>query len=319
VRSGRAKPVLFDTDIGSDVDDAVALALLLACPDEIDLVAVTTVAADAVLRARVAARLLGLAGRQDVTVFAGERDAVLRRERFAIWEHVGKGLPDGPDAPISDEPAAERIVRAARETPGLELLFVGPMTNLARAIALDPDLPERVSGLTIMGGHVRRVTCGRTVFEPGIDYNLCSDPEASVACLGAGFPTTLVTADVTLQTWMRPADVAALERAGPVARAVAAQIRIWDPIQRKLFTDLGGEMAEDNVAYLHDPLAALSLIDERGIGFEQLRIVPTIVGNTFRTLEAPPYGAIGVPMRVATRVDAPTVERAIVERIARRA
>jgi purine nucleosidase len=231
---------------------------------------------------------------------------------------VGKGLTDGPDAPISDEPAAERIVRAARETPGLELLFVGPMTNLARALALDPDLPKRVAGLTIMGGHVRRVAIGSKVFGPGIDYNLCSDPEASVACLGAGFETTLVTADVTLQTWMRPADVAAFESAGPVARAVAVQIRIWDPIQRKLFTDLGGEMAKDNVAYLHDPLTALALIDERGIGFERLRIVPTIVDGTFRTVEAPSDGALGIPMRVATRVDAPAVERAIVERIVAR-
>jgi purine nucleosidase len=309
------KQVLFDTDIGSDVDDAVALALLLACPREIELVAVTTVAAETPLRARIAARLLGLAGRTDVVVHPGERDAILRRDRFGIWDHVGKGLPGGPDAPVSDEPAPERIVRAAREAPGLELLFVGPMTNLARALALDPKLPDRVAGLTIMGGHVRRVALGRKVFGPGIDYNLCSDPEASVACLGAGFRTTLVTADVTLQTWLRPADVEAMERGGPVARAVATQVRIWDPVQRKLFTDLGGDMPEDNVAFLHDPLTALALVDARALGFERLRIVPTIEDGVLRTIEAPRDGVIGIPMQVATTVDAAAAERAIVSRI----
>jgi len=312
---GRPRPVLFDTDIGSDVDDAVALALLLACSDALDLVAVTTVAGDTGLRARIAARLLGVAGRTDVEVFAGARDAVLRRERFATWDHVGKGLPDGPDAPVRDEPAPERIVRAARETEGLMLLAVGPMTNLARALALDPDLPHRVAGLTVMGGHIRRVAIGRTVFAPGIDYNLCSDPEASVAVLGAGFRTTLVSADVTLQTWLRPADVARFEAAGPLARAVAAQVRIWDPIQRRLFTDLGGEMADDNVAFLHDPLTALALVDESALGFERLEIVTTIRDGVLRTLEVPAGSGLGPTMRVATRVDAAAAERAIVARI----
>lgn len=309
--------VLFDTDLGSDVDDAVALAFLLGSPEEIELVAVTTVAADTALRARITARLLGLGGRTGVEVCAGEREAVLRPGRFAMWDHVGRGLPDGPDARISPEPAAERIVRAAREHPGLELLFVGPMTNLARALALDPKLPERVAGLTIMGGHVRRAAIGGKVFGPGIDYNLCSDPEASVACLGSGFATTLVTADVTLQTWLRPEDVARMEAAGPVARAVAAQVRIWDPIQRKLFTDLGGEMAGDNVAFLHDPLSALALVDDASLRWESLRIVPTIERGTFRTIEVPAASPAGIPMRVATAVDADAARRAIVERVTR--
>jgi purine nucleosidase len=306
---------LFDTDIGSDVDDAVALALLLASPEAIALAAVTTVAADTTKRAQIAALLLGLAGRNDVPISIGERDALLRPHRFAIWGHEGLGVGDGPSAPISSEPAPERIVRMAREMPGLHILAVGPMTNVARALALDPELPRRVAGLTIMGGHIRRVAIGRKVFPPGIDYNLCSDPEASVAVLGAGFQTTLVTADVTLQTWLRPADVDAMEKSGPVGRSVAAQIRIWDPVQRKLFTDLGGEMAEDNVGYLHDPLAALALIDPAPLHFEELRIVTTIEQGVLRTIEVDAASGLGAPMRVATRVDAHAAERSIVARI----
>lgn len=312
------RPVVFDTDIGSDVDDAVALALLLACPEAIDLRAVTTVAADTAGRARLAARLLALAGRRDVPVAAGEREALLRRDRFPVWGHEGRGVPDGDLAPLLDEPAPQVLVRLAREVPGLEILAVGPMTNVARALALYPELPGRVGGLTIMGGHIRRVALGGKVFAPGIDYNLCSDPEAAVAVLGAGFRTTLVTADVTLQVWLRPGDVEALARSGPLGSALATQVRIWDPVQRSLFTGLGGEMAPDNVSFLHDPLAALSLIDPAPLRFETLRVVTTLAAGVLRTLEVDPASGLGAAMQVATAVDARAAERAIVARLTRR-
>jgi purine nucleosidase len=308
-----SRPVLLDTDLGSDVDDAIALALLLAC-SELRLVAVTTVAADVHGRAWAAARLLGLAGRSDVDVCAGARDALVRRERFVWREIETEGYPPGPEPRLCDEPAAERIVRAARETPGLELVAIGPLTNLAHALALDPELPRRVARLSVMGGHIRRVAIGERVCEPGIDYNLCSDPEASAMVLGAGFATRLVTADVTLATWLRESDLARLAAAAsPLARALVALIRLWTPWQRKIFVDqLGGTLAPDNVAFLHDPLTVLSLVDERALRFESLRIVPTIQDGVFRTLEAV---AIGAPMEVATAVDAAAAREAIVTRL----
>ena len=104
-------------------------------------------------------------------------------------------------------------MRAARETPGLELVAIGPLTNLAHALALDPELPSRVARLHVMGGHIRRARSATRVCEPGIDYNLCSDPEASARVLGAGFATRLVSADVTLETWLREADLARLDAA----------------------------------------------------------------------------------------------------------
>jgi purine nucleosidase len=311
------RPVLFDTDIGSDVDDALALALILACPAQLELKAVTTVASDSLLRARIARGLLGLAGRRDVDVCAGETRPLLRApERFAMQGHESRNLTEASSGPVSCEPAPERIVRAAREIPGLELVAVGPLTNLARALALDPELPERVAGLTVMGGHVREVRIGDHLCAPGIDYNLCSDPEASVAVLGAGFRTTLVTADVTLATWMVMADVERLEQAAPLARALAAQIRIWEPVQRRLFTGMGGTLAPDNAAFLHDPLAVLSLIDPEPLRFERLRIATTIEQGVLRTHEMPLAAKLGSEMRVATAVDARRAARAIVDRLA---
>ena len=311
-------PLLFDTDIGSDVDDAIALALTLAEPEALGLVAVTTVAGNTRGRAFAAARLLGLAGRQDVEVCVGAEAPLVRRGRF-VWRDIEtEGYPDGPDAPISDEPAAERIVRAAREIPGLEIAAIGPLTNLAHALALDPELPKRVSRLTIMGGHVRRVAIGEHVCEPGIDYNLCSDPEASVMVLGAGFEVRLVTADVTLQTWLREADLERLAAApGPLAPALVRLINLWTPWQRKIFTGLGGTLAPDNAAFLHDPLTLLSLLEPAPLHFERLRILPTISSGVMRTLEVAPQLALGAPMEVATRVDPVAASEAIVQRLLR--
>ena len=309
-------PLLFDTDLGSDVDDAVALAFTLASPEAIDLVAVTTVAADARGRARAAARMLGLAGRTDVNVHVGADEALGRPSSF-VWRDIEtKGYPDGPDAPISDEPAAERIVRAANETPDLEITAIGPLTNLAHALGLDPELPRKVKRLTVMGGHVREVRIGSYVCPPGIDYNLCSDPEAAVMVLGAGFETRLVSADVTLQCWLRDRDVARLEQApGPLAPLVANLVRIWTPFQHKIFTAIGGTLDADNAAYLHDPVTLLSLVDESPLTFESLRIVPTIENGVMRTLEVDPALGIGAPIQVATAVDPPAVRTAILDRL----
>jgi purine nucleosidase len=208
-------------------------------------------------------------------------------------------------------------VRAAREIDALELLAVGPVTNVARALTLDPELPERLAGLTVMGGHVREARIGGELGEPSFEYNLCSDPEATVAVLGAGFRTTLVTADVTLSTWLRDADVEQLAAAGPLARALAEQVRLWKPVQHKIFPALGRTLEPDNAAFLHDPLTVLSLLEDPALHFERLRIVPTVAEGVLRTLEVDPQLGIGSEMRVATRVDARPAERAITDRLLR--
>jgi inosine-uridine nucleoside N-ribohydrolase len=194
---------------------------------------------------------------------------------------------------------------------------VGPLTNLARALSIDPELPRRVDGLTIMGGHVREARIGGFVCPPGIDYNLCSDPEASVAVLGAGFRTTLVPADVTLQTWMVERDRERLAEAGPLARELARQIRLWTPVQRRIFTGMGGSLAADNAAFLHDPLTVLALLDAAPLRFEALRIVTTLERGVLRTFEVARELGPGVAMRVATSVDAQEASASIVRRLLR--
>jgi len=191
------------------------------------------------------------------------------------------------------------------------------MTNLARALVLDPKLPERVGGLTLMGGHIRQVAIGSHVCAPGIDYNLCSDPEASALVLGAGFRTTLITADVTLDTWLLESELEAMRSAGPFGERLADQVDLWTPVQRKIFTGLGGEVAPDNVAFLHDPLTVLALFEPDALEFERLRIATTIEGGVLRTHEIDPTLDLGLEMKVATRVDGPRASRSIARHLIR--
>jgi len=92
-------------------------------------------------------------------------------------------------------------------------------------------------------------------------------------------------------------------------------VRIWTPFQVKIFTELGGTLAPDNAAFLHDPLTVLSLVDESALRFERLRIATTIERGTLRTHEAPPGARLGAEMDVATAVDARRAAAAIVERL----
>jgi purine nucleosidase len=296
--------IVLDTDMGSDVDDALCLALALASP-EVDLVAVTHVSRDTQTRARISRRLLDLAGRGDVPVYAGCSAPLAGAEgRFVWFGNEGKGILDGhPDQPLPEENAVDALPRLFASESGLELVAVGPMTNVAAALDRDPGFANNIAQLTIMGGHIRKIEYGGQTLPFGVDYNLCSDPEASVKVLSASIPTRLVTGDVTLQTWFTEVDVHALEaRETPLLDALGKAIRHWTPIMKKLF-GRGPAAKIDNAAFLHDPLALASVWDESFCTFEALAIEPTIEDGLFRTVERPTGAPGSFPMRCATAVD----------------
>ena len=101
----------------------------------------------------------------------------------------------------------------------------------------------------------------------------------------------------------------------PVARALARLVRIWTPFMHRIFTGIGGTLAEDNAAFLHDPLTALSLVDESALRFERLRVLPTIERGVLRTLEMPQGSGLGAEMEVATGVDARPAAEGVLERL----
>ncbi|MBO0701342.1 MAG: nucleoside hydrolase, partial [Candidatus Dormibacteraeota bacterium] len=235
--------LLLDTDIGTDVDDCLALALLLHSP-EVELEAVTCVYGDVDLRARMVLKLLALAGRTEVPVAAGAAQALLG-QRPVYWEgHEGAGLLEPEDdrlTPVAGH-AAELIVRQARENPGrLTLLAIGPLTNVALAVLVEPELPRLLAGVTIMGGSVR---VGDLAL-PRVEHNFACDPEAAQVVLGAGLPVTLVPLDVTLKTRLGAGALEAIRTGGtPFDEAVARQLELYPRFVERGFTTP------------HDPLAA---------------------------------------------------------------
>lgn len=147
-------PIVIDTDIGADPDDAMALAFAVASP-EVDVLGVTVVDGDVELRARMAARILGVAGRADIPVFLGERQPMGPGRGPTILGFEGRGLLDlpysGPESLIDPAPAVSWLATLAQRQP-YHLVAIGPLTNVATALRSHATLAGDLLGLTVMGG-----------------------------------------------------------------------------------------------------------------------------------------------------------------------
>ena len=296
--------ILFDTDIGTDVDDALALAFALRHP-EIDLAAVTTVSGDTRLRGQIAAHLLALAGRNDVEVAAGVREPLLRQGPATgmFWAgHEGQGLlEEGEDLPLSPRHGVDLLVESLRAEE-MEVVTVGPQSNLAAALIKEPAIAGRISHLTVMGGFFHACELEGRVVPPTVDYNLNADPGAAVRALSTLIPTTFVPADVTMRAWLLEQDLSRLEESkDPLAQALVRLVRVWTPLQRRLLEFLGVPAQTAPVAILHDPLAVATVVDRRFVKTERLKTTIAIVDGHVRTFIDP---AAGREVEVVTDVDA---------------
>ena len=170
--------IIFDTDIGTDVDDCLALALVLGSP-EIRLEAVTCVYGDVELRSRIVAQQLALHGTTGVPIALGARETLMR-QRAIYWEgHEGVGLlhPDGRPAGVVDEHAVDLIVRTVMAHPGeITILAIGPLTNIALALSREPRIAQAAAGFVLMGGVARGPD---TLRLPVAEHNIVCDPEAA--------------------------------------------------------------------------------------------------------------------------------------------
>jgi len=296
-----AHRIILDTDIGTDVDDALALAFALRHP-EVDLAAVTTVSGDTHLRGQIAARLLALAGRSDVEVAAGVREPLLRQGRMFWAGHEGQGLlGEEEDLPLSPRHGVDLLVESLRAEE-MEVVTIGPQSNLAAALVREPSIAGRISHLTVMGGFFHACELDGRAVPPTVDYNLNADPEAAVRALSASIPTTFVPADVTMRAWLLERDLGRLEESkDPLAQALARLVRIWAPLQRRLLEALGLPAQSEVVAILHDPLAVATVVDRRFVKTERLKMTVAIVDGWARTFIDP---VAGREVEVVTDVDA---------------
>lgn len=308
------KTIILDTDIGGDVDDALALSLAMRSP-EINLALVTTVHADVVLRARVARKLLQMDGHDAVTVAAGCDRPLLRRSTPQMDGHEGRGLlvDERDGLPIAPDHAVDYIIKLIMSSPEPPtLVTIGPLTNIALAIIKEPAIIQRVAEVVIMGGYVYPAVVGGQVLGLKADYNLVSDPEATQLVLEAGWPIVLVPIEITTRVWFDDADRQRLRSAGtPLADALSTQIDIWLDVLERVIpqTQLPHEYVR---AFLHDPLAVATAFDRRFVQLTPLHIRVVLKQGITRTLPDP----LKEPnMLVATEVDAPAFRHYLLERL----
>lgn len=221
--------ILLDTDLamgapGSDIDDGFALALALAEP-RLGVELVTTVGgnSDVVTSTRLTQELLEVLGRSDVPVVEG--------------------------APAGDAAAQELVIRVLAEPGELTVVAIGPLTNLARALSLEPTFADAVREIVVMGGVFLEHT--NVAAMPG-EYNFWCDPVAAQTVLGCGAPLRLVGLDVTRRVRLTRADADDLARGGRFGGLAASHTVAWIDHQERVKPR---EEVEHGSCALHDPLA----------------------------------------------------------------
>jgi purine nucleosidase len=246
------RPAILDTDIGTDVDDILAL-VLLARASELQLVGVTTVYGDTVLRARMTRHVLDQMGRSDVPIGIGATETLTGRP---VWwaGHEGQGIPDLDRVRVDEENTATNLLRwAAREHRGqLDLFAIGPLTNVAAAIVADDSFAASLHHLYIMGG---------AFWMERPEHNIKCDPEAADIVFRSGIPMTACGLDVTERVWLRETDMSQIRGAGDgIGSLLEDQVRRWWAFRG----------ANENNP--HDPLAILPAIRPELFRFEQCEV-----------------------------------------------
>lgn len=292
---------VLDTDIGTDVDDILALTLLARSP-ETRLIGVTTVYGDTLLRARMARYVCQQLDRSDVVIAAGERETL---DGQSVWwgGHEGEGIP-GLDRIAIDETknGVDFLIETAREHQGeLDIFAIGPLTNIARAIQSDASFASSVHHLYIMGGAYWRE-------QP--EHNIKSDVSAANIVFRSGIPMTVSGLDVTKRVFLRQHHMDAIEMAlGELGHVLAAQYRRW----LGFMAETGIVTEEASATNPHDPLAVLSAIRPDLFQFEQCDVEVDLAGETTGRTRLVNCGAGRI--RVASDIDVSAAEHEIVRRI----
>lgn len=239
--------LILDTDIGSDVDDAMALLQLVGAGWSTNM-SITTVYGDTALRAQIAARYCELIG-VTIPIYKGESNPLSGRE---VWVSGLEGSlhSDLGSQIVEDQTASEHILQMSRMSNiNLQIVAIGPLTNLAKACLKDPSLPERVSHVFMMGGDFSKQKA---------EHNFLSDSRAAEIVLEAGFRVTLSGLESTKRVSIPNEEMNPIRELGPAGSLLFQEIVQWSE-----FWD-----AKANIP--HDPIAVLTLTNPELFQFSEL-------------------------------------------------
>lgn len=291
----RRTPIVIDTDIGDSIDDSLALALALSSP-ELDVRGVTTVIDDVESKTRFAWKELGLFNRREIPLAMGAPEPLLdptlqtHPREFEVLT-PGDKIPDA-----AQRPAAGFIVDLLMNShERITIMPIGPLTNIALALKIEPRIKERIDRIVLMGG---------AFSSNQIEYNIKRDPVAAAIVFSSGVPILAAGLDVTAPCKMRPEDLDRLR----AAESPAAQFltRLIDISQKET-----GEMYPT----LYDPLAIAVIF--------RPDLIETSAGNVDVSLEGPRRGQTrflpvqGGTTHVGTNVNARAFLDLFIQRVAR--
>ncbi|WP_316355562.1 nucleoside hydrolase [Devosia sp.] len=251
------RKIIIDTDPGQD--DAVAILLALASPEELDVLGIVAVAGNVGLHYNAinARKVVELSGRRDIPVYAG--CARPMRRHLVTAEHVhgetgmnGPDLPD-PTIPLQDQHGVDYIIDTlmASEPGSITLCTLGPLTNIGVALVKQPAIAERIAEIVMMGGayfEVGNIT-------PAAEFNIYVDPEAADVVLRSGVPITMLPLDVTHQIQSTPQRLDAIRALGNLSgEAVHAMLTFSETFDLQKYGWAGAPLHDPTViAYLLQP------------------------------------------------------------------
>jgi inosine-uridine nucleoside N-ribohydrolase len=301
--------VILDCDPGHDD----ALAILMAARHT-ELLGITTVAGNVGLaattrNAQVIKRVLELS----VPVHAGAARPLVAEPRSAEFIHGASGL-DGPEHPIDlppldSEDAVGFLLEQSHAHPGLWLIATGPLTNVAAALQRDPELAQRLAGISLMGGGI---PFGNIT--PAAEFNILVDPEAADVVFRSGARLLMAGLHVTHQWRLGEAQIARLEALpGRAAQFAAALLRFY---AGRYAATVGG-VAEGP---LHDPVAVLALTHPQLLTRQPLHVVVELTGTHTRGMTLADLrgvrGAAPANVEVLMGIDAAAATDLLVETVA---
>lgn len=287
-----------DTDIGGDIDDLCALAMVLNWPN-VELVAVTTVAEDQGRRAGYARYALRLAGRGDIAVAAGA-DASL--DCYRVWQGLPNEAEYWPEAiSPSPSPVEEALTSLERSIEqGAIIAAIGPFTNLAMLERRPPGI-LRSARPVLMGGYVFPPRPGFPQWGHDMDWNVQVDVRSALYVIQRSNPT-LVPLSVTVETALRRAYLGELRESGPLGALIARQAEAFardEEIEARYGRVCPG-LPEDIINFQHDPLAcAIALGWNEDVEISSIPLVSEIKDGWLRQ-RVDPSGNL---TRVVTRVN----------------
>ncbi|MUZ73176.1 nucleoside hydrolase [Agrobacterium vitis] len=253
----KPRKIIIDTDPGQD--DAAAIMLALASPDQLDVLGLTVVAGNVPLSmtSRNARIVCELSGRSDLPVYEGALKPLERPQVTAEHVHGKTGLDgaevDEPVMPVQDQHAVDFIIDRIRREPAgtITLCTLGPQTNVALALQKAPDIAPRIRELVMMGGGFFE---GGNI-TPAAEFNVYVDPQASKIVFDSGVPIVMMPLDVTHQLLTTKARVARIGAIGTrVAEVMVAWLEFFERFDIEKYGSDGGPLHDPSViAYLLQP------------------------------------------------------------------